>query len=146
MCKLMKLTVLCGVLFFFKQGIAISQTSESKKLEEYREYPHWIHMKEDSSVNYFEAVKAFDEFWKDRKAPIEDDATGEAEKDKEKEWTLARRILHTKEYKLEKESEAYRFEHKKFKHWQLTVEPYVQPDGRILTSDEQLEIWKTQRK
>ncbi len=141
---LAKLHLFVLVLLFFSTGMASGQSNERKKLKDYRDNPRWIQMKEDSTVNYFDAVKAFDEFWKDRKAPVEDDVIGEEQK--EKEWTRVKKILNSKEYKKEKESEEYRFEHKKFKYWQLSVEPYVQPDGRILSSEEQLEIWKTQRK
>jgi hypothetical protein len=124
-----------------------SVRKEKKKLNLYTKEPVWVNMMDDPSVNYFEAEKAFKAFWKDRKVPIEDDIVidGKVMKEHEEDRSIIGKILHAKEEKQEKELEQYRFEHKRFKHWQLTVEPYVQEDGRILSNEEILEIWKQQR-
>ena len=136
--QLRKVQLLSVFLLCTSQGWA--QNDADKR--DYKKNPYWVEMMDDSTVNYFEAKKAFQEFWLDRKPPVEDDV---AEGNKKQEWTRLRRILNNKEYKEEQETEAYRFEYKKFKHWQLMVEPYVQADGRILSTQEQLEIWKKQR-
>ena len=115
------------------------------KKQDYHKHPHWIKMIADTSVNYFQAVTAFREFWKDRKIPVEDDVIVDGKPPKEEKWTALRKLLHHKEYKDEKTAEQYSFEYKRFKHWQLMVEPFVQPDGRILSAEEQLEIWKHAR-
>ena len=39
-------------------------------------YPYWIAMMNDSTVNYYDAVNAFDIYWKNRVKPTEDN--GEA--------------------------------------------------------------------
>ena len=39
-------------------------------------YPYWIEMMNDSTVNYYDAVNAFDIYWKNRVKPTEDN--GEA--------------------------------------------------------------------
>jgi hypothetical protein len=122
-----------------------AQEKKSNPAPDYKNHPHWVQMMGDSSVNYFEAVKAFNEFWKDRKEPVEDDVIVDGKPQEEEEWTAVRKLLHRKEYREEKIAEEYRFEHKKFKHWQLVVEPFVQPDGRILSAEERLEIWRQQR-
>ena len=98
-------------------------------------------MMDDSSVNYFEAVKAYDDFWANRKKPLEEDEII-GEKRKKSLWD---RIFASREEKQEVEANKYKFECKKFEHWKFVMQPYVQPDGRILSTDEQLEIWKNQR-
>ena len=40
------------------------QKTNIKKLN-YHKHPYWIKMITDSTVNYFQAVTAFREFWKD---------------------------------------------------------------------------------
>jgi hypothetical protein len=119
--------------FSFSQG--------SQPAKDYSKYPYWIEMMDDSTVNYFEAVKAYDEFWANRKKPREEDEII-GEKKKKSLWD---RIFSTKAEKQEAESNKYKFLCKKFEHWKFTVQPYVQPDGRILSTGEQLELWKKQR-
>jgi hypothetical protein len=144
------LLFLCTIVFAYGQDRHHSKDSirhEKKKLKHYAKEPVWVDMMEDPSVNYFEADKAFKTFWKDRKAPVENDIIIDGKEMKEHNEDRSRlgQILHAEEDKEEKELEEYRFEHKKFKHWQMMVEPYVQEDGRILSNEEILEIWKQQR-
>ncbi|MFI5218788.1 MAG: hypothetical protein ACHQNT_04805 [Bacteroidia bacterium] len=127
--------------------LSFSQNAKSSK--EYSKYPFWIEMIEDPSVNYFEAVKAYDEFWANRKKPKEEDEiigekfySSTAEKKKKSLWD---RLFVTREEKQEAEANKYKFDCKKFEHWKFVMQPYVQPDGRILSTDEQLELWKKQR-
>ena len=98
-------------------------------------------MIDDSTVNYFEAVKAYDDFWVNRKKPLEEDEII-GEKRKKSLWD---RIFTSREERQEEEANKYKFECKKFEHWKFIMQPYVQPDGRILSTDAQLEIWKNQR-
>jgi hypothetical protein len=140
------LTSIIVLVIILCASSAWSQDNNSGKQKDYKKNPHWIKMMEDPAVNYFEAQKAFNEFWGDRKAPVEDDVIGaNGEPEHKEEKTFLYKVFHARELKEEKETEEYRFEHKRFKHWMLMVEPFVQPDGRILSEEEQLEIWKTQR-
>jgi hypothetical protein len=140
----MKTIVIAMCLVSSCLALKAQQKTNMQKLN-YHKHPYWIQMVADSSVNYFEAVKAFGEFWKKRKVPVENDAIIDGKSPQEEKWTTLRKLLHHKEYKDEKTAEQYSFEYKRFKHWQIMVEPFVQPDGRILSADEQLEIWKHQR-
>lgn len=118
-----------------------SFSQNSKPAKDYSKHPYWIEMMDDSTVNYFEAVKAYDEFWANRKKPREEDEII-GEKRKKSLWD---RIFSTREEKQEAEANKYKFLCKKFEHWKFIVQPYVQPDGRILSTEEQLELWKKQR-
>lgn len=97
--------------------------------------PGWIRMMNDSTVNYFTAVKAFNDFWKGKEKPVEEDETFAANAKKEKRRSPK-----------EKDAEKYAFEYKKFLNWQRSVLPYVQPDGRILTPQQRLKIFYEEKK
>jgi len=86
--------------------------------KDYATYPYWIRMMKDTNTNYFEAVKAFNMYWKGREKPEEENekfANAGNEADKEKSKNIP-----------------YSFEYKKFKNWQMLTKPYVQNDGSIL--------------
>ncbi len=118
---------------------AFTQTPGDKMLQK---EPYWIVMINDSTTNYFEAVHAFNQYWSVRPAPIEEDAIlSEGEEHANKEGFFDRLII-TKEEKAEMESQKYAFEYKRFKQWQLRVEPWVREDGSIASPSEQLHIWE----
>ena len=140
-------------LLIFILLVAASTFSFSQQTKpvskEYSKFPYWVEMMDDPNVNYFEAVKAYDEFLLKRKKPKEEDEiigekfySSEAEKKKRSLWD---RIFASREDKADAETAKYKFLCKKFEHWKFVVQPYVQPDGRILSTEEQLEIWKQQR-
>ncbi|WP_312900784.1 hypothetical protein [Chryseobacterium taichungense] len=97
------------------------------------EVPEWIKMMDDPNVNYYQAVKNFDDYWKDKKKPVEEKEIFEEKKSK------------IREYKNE-EAPKYAFEYKKFMHWKIKILPFVQDNGRILTKNERMEIWEKERK
>jgi len=51
-------------LFVFSNSFA--QNNNSNPNKNYAEYPYWIEMMQDRSVNFYETQKAFNEYWKDR--------------------------------------------------------------------------------
>lgn len=100
----------------------------------------------DTSTNYFEAVYAFDQYWSVRPKPVEEEEIlGEGESHKEREGFFDR-LITTKKEKREKESQQYAFDYKRFKQWQLRVEPWVRPDGSIAGPAEQLKILESLEK
>jgi hypothetical protein len=74
-------------------------------------------MMNDSNVNYFEAVKAFDSYWKVHERPQPEDERFEKAANGEK---------------AQGKNIPYSLEYKKFKRWQMEMKPYVQEDGHIL--------------
>ncbi len=112
---------------------AYAQTSESKPPVDYAASPVWITMMNDTNANYFEVVKAYDAFWKDRVKPeseeeMQDAAkSGHADKDNDPHGAPLNQ---------------YAFECKKYEHWLQEVQPYIQPNGHILTPHEQLLLWQ----
>ncbi len=133
------------ILFLLILGCTVNclaQTTASPKDKvNYKKYPYWIQMMDDPNVNYFEAVKAFDEFWKDREEPEEEDEKHSSEKEK----SIFKKIFIS-EKKEKEENYRYVIQFKKFKQWKRDAQPYVQSDGSILSKGEQMKIWEESRK
>ncbi|MBA3680264.1 MAG: hypothetical protein H0W73_03615 [Bacteroidetes bacterium] len=131
---------LLTLCLFFCIGFIAAQKNNSKN---YKKNPVWIDMIKDPNVNYFEAINAYETFWKNKKKPLEEDeligqTKGEASKEEKME---SRREMREK--RREKEMyKKYGLECKKFEHWKLQVKPYVQADGHILSKEEQLKMWE----
>ncbi|MDF2188398.1 hypothetical protein [Paraflavitalea sp. CAU 1676] len=107
-----------------------AQQPDSTKL------PNWVKMMDDPKVNYFEAVKAFETYWKDKTKPVE-------EKEVFSNYTQKKVVTIRK---TEREAKEYAFEYKKFLFWQQQTLPYVQPDGSILSTEERLRIFEQEKK
>jgi len=89
---------------------------------------------DDSTVNYKLAVKAFNDYWKNKEKPAEEEEIFEAKAKKIKSDPKGT------------ETQKYAFEYKRFLNWQRSVLPFVQPDGRILTKAERLKIFEEEKK
>lgn len=126
-------------------NISVLYSQEQKKIN-YAKKPYWIDMMKDPKANYYETVKAYDLFWENRKKPKEeDDIIGQSKTTDEKRNFLGR-WFKSKEERDEADIKKYALDVKKFKHWKLKVEPYVQEDGTILDADARLKIWQEQQK
>jgi hypothetical protein len=95
--------------------------------------PDGFKMMNDPHVNYYEAVREFNEFWKDKEKPLEEKEIFNA-----KEKTKSVR-------KVSPEIQQLSFEYKKFLHWKRKVEPFVKEDGSIPSSEEMLKIWEQEK-
>ncbi len=108
------LLFICTVLsFIFLIGNVSAQKSETK---DYAAHPYWIAMMKDTNTNYFEAIKAFNGYWKGREKP---------ESENEKFNRAGKEDVKSKNI-------PYSFEYRKFQRWEMQMKPYVQTDGRIL--------------
>ena len=114
---------------------------KSKSLN-YSKHPYWIEMMNDPNVNYFEAIKAYDEFWTKHKKPTEENDIIGQEKSGSKKQTLLQKWFKSREERDEEEVRKYTLDVKKFEHWKMQVKPYVQADGHIISKEEQLKMWE----
>jgi hypothetical protein len=121
-------------------GFSYAQHDQRKM--NYRKEPHWIYMMNNPSVNYFEAVRAFELFWKDKPVPLEEEEWEIAGIEKQKAFSLLR--FRSKERK-EEEGNQYLVEYRQFKMWQRSVQAYLKPDGTLLSMEERLSLWKKLR-
>lgn len=127
--------------------LALSIPAQTKlKDSDYKKRAYWIEMIKDPHVNYFEAVKAYDLFWKGKPQPKdEDQLIGEGEDREEKKGGRKRRREIREEREEKEMRQKYGLDCKKFAHWKMMVQPYIQPDGHILSKEEQLKIYEQQR-
>ncbi len=114
----------------------------------YSQHPVWIDMMNDPAANYFETLKAFREFWKDRVLPKEPFETEEMESF-EKEVGLEdvtesaeekRREEKRKTKRKDQSSSLYASEVRAFKGWMQGVKPWVRADGSIVSPAERQAI------
>ncbi|MBK7763830.1 MAG: hypothetical protein IPI46_10740 [Bacteroidetes bacterium] len=101
----------------------------------------WIQIMQQDGGNYFEALKSFEAFWDNKQKPVQEDELFSASTS-EKE---SPDFVKNKQADPNSDAAKYAFEYKKFKYWQAKVLPFVQADGRILTKQEQLDIWQQSR-
>lgn len=97
--------------------------------------PKWVTMMNDPDVNYYEAVREFDDFWKNKEKPIEED---DVFSDKENNRST-KKVTGPDAVK-------YRFEYKKFLNWKRENAAYVKADGHILSAEEKLHLFEEERK
>jgi hypothetical protein len=104
--------------------------------------PSWITMMEDPDVNYFEAVKSFNDYWKNKEKPVEEGEMFESVGNKQKEEAINRKKARLR---ANEPAHLYAFEYKRFIWWMREMEPFVQPDGHIKGMNERLNEWRVQK-
>lgn len=134
------------LLFILVFGNLTIKAQTPKKNLNYSKHPCWIEMMNDPTINYFETLNAYNLFWEKRKQPKEEDDVIGQSKTAEAKKNFLQRWFKSKEEREEEEIKKYAFDVKKFKHWKIVTEPYVQEDGRILSADERLKLWQEQHK
>ena len=114
--------------------------------------PIWVQMMSDENVNYFEAVEAFNSYFKTHPMPdleVEEELMGgdlKANEDYEKEMKRDNKsTLTEQERKSMVEREQMNYQVKRFRNWMKESKPFVQADGHILTGSERAAIWQKQQ-
>lgn len=126
-------------------AVAIAQSKQQKV--NYGKNPVWIQMMDDTAANYFETVKAFREYFKDRPLPKEPFEV-EGEDDFEKEVGLeeneggkkSKRELRREARKRNPKEPDYAAEVRAFRGWFYRIKPWVREDGSIIGPKEQQAI------
>jgi hypothetical protein len=89
--------------------------------------PIWYTMMQDPKVNYHAAVKAYKDYWKDKKTPPNKDLRRTEEyKTYFSKMTVAERQEYERVFLL----------HKEFKYWMQNEEAWVQADGTLMPQAE----------
>ena len=105
--------------------------------------PLWVKMMEDPNVNYYKAVKEYENFWKGKEKTLDEEHLMNKGTEPVKEHI---RALSKKEIRQQRLMDYYRYECKRFENWEFVNKPYVQSDGHILTADERLKLWQQTKK
>ena len=133
---------------------SFAQTSD------YKNNPEWIKMIDNPASNYFEAIKAYETYWKYHEKPEGEEEKMEInnnhssgkisdqEKEEAEEKQRADSIkVFTQQELLELENKREMiYQCKRFQSWILEVKSFVQNDGRILNQKERLDIYNKQQK
>lgn len=120
-------TIFCLAFAGFARAQYSSMTQEDEK-------PLWIQLIDKSDPNYLEARKAFDTYWKGKELPLESENEGKDFED-----------IGFADADMKYNAEMV-FYYKKFREWERRVLPFVDFNtGKILNTDEQLNIWKKNR-
>ena len=112
----------------------------------YKKNPVWIQMMNDTSANYYETIKAFREYFRDRllpKEPLEKDGADSFEKAiglEENEGEIYKDKDKDKDKRKRKNEPALSAEVRAFKGWFYSIQPWVLDDGRIVGPIEQQAI------
>ena len=137
----MKKLLLLG-LFLVSFTVASAQTTDNKSQKYYANNPVWIQLMKSPNVNFFEVNAAFEQYWAKREKPeLENEEAGEH---KEEERSFISKVFKS-DKKEQAERNEYAFAYKQYLKWRIEVEPFVQPDGRILSAEEQHEVWEKSR-
>lgn len=152
------------ILILLANGIFSASTAQTAKGSDYPLNPVWVQMMSDPNVNYYVAVKTYEDYWKDKKKPnaeseemeqmakknhsgkMSDKERKELDKEeREHKRELARESKKTLTEADMKQLEWKRemtYQCKRFEDWMRTVKPFVQNDGRILTEEERMKIYE----
>jgi hypothetical protein len=132
--KILLLLILCCLMSKF------STAQESVNNKKYEQNPVWIQMMDDSTANYFEAITAYDIYWKKHEKPIDEE--GELMNDEKGfDWNKIFFWRKNKEAREMQQRNWLRYQCKRFEWWKKENLTYVQPDGRILTMQERVRIF-----
>jgi hypothetical protein len=119
-------------------SMAVYGQSGKYQVKDYPNKPVWIDMIRDTTVNYFETEKAFNTYFQYHEKP-----GGEEEETKEREWLKTHRS--DRDERAFHEKNELRMDVKKYERWKQKMQPYIQPDGTILTPSQRLQIWQSQK-
>jgi flagellar biosynthesis protein FliP len=111
-----------------------------------QELPSWVAMIDNSNVNYFVAVKTFNDFWKGKIKPIEEMDIKDMEALTDEEKAARKNYFENLTQSQRAEFDILQYHYKRFKQWKKDVLQYVQEDGRILSLEERMAIWEKQQK
>ena len=138
-------TFLCLGVTGFNTSAQTNSVKNNNRLSE------WILMIDNPTVNYYEAIKVYDNYWKNREKPHELENETMNNSQQLKEYKREHKhdgenvVLSDKEKKELQEKEQIIYQIKRFENWRLTVKPFVQEDGRILSQTEIDAIWQKQQ-
>lgn len=127
--------------------VTISQAQNKSTNVKSEKKPDWILMMDDPNANFFETVKAFRNYYKDRPLPKEPNEV-EGEDDFEKQVGLeesngkkkSQRELEREARKAGPNDIIYSAEVRAFRGWFYSVQPWVRTDGSIISKEEQQAI------
>lgn len=144
-----KILLSCLLLIFWASGL---WAQIDTVVEKANNLPAWVQMMNDENTNYYEAVKAFEDYFKTHTMPgeeVEEELMGgadEAKENYEREMKEENKEITTAQQRKELvEREQLSYQVKRFRNWMQEMKAFVQEDGHILSSEERVRIWQQQQ-
>ena len=143
-----KIAIIAIILIFF--SVKIQAQDKPRKIN-YEKEPAWITMMDDPNANYFETIKAFKKYYKERPLPKEPNEA-EGGDSFEKEIGLeenngkkkSQRELNREARRVNPNEINYAGEVRAFRAWFYSIKPWVRADGSIVSPAEQQAIVEEQ--
>jgi hypothetical protein len=142
-----KISYIFILVLFLSLAVGAQNTTKKYSTRKLKKEPHWIEMMNNPNANYYETIRAFRLYWKDRVLPREPfeiegmdsferevGLIDENESEKEREREERRRA------KQNKKRIDYSAEVRAFKGWLQDVKPWVREDGSIMTEQQRQAI------
>jgi hypothetical protein len=138
-------------LALFAALAMLSSTLYAQQAPAGMETPRWVYMMEDPNVNFFDAIKEYQAYWKTHTKPVSESELFEKENKRPKEERQAEAEREQERLqKLGKElsgaeleqTEYLKYQSKRFDKWVIEVKPWVQENGHILSYEERRAIWE----
>ena len=154
MSKRISLLAFIQVISCFFLSLFFTQSLFAQTSDHTNDLPNWVAMIDDPNVNYYNALKTYDEYWKTHIKPNNEEEEMAAEKEgfREHEREVKKeikkdsnRVFTEEEIKQMNESNLMKYHVKRFEQWKREVKPFVQEDGRVLSDKERMEIWEKQQ-
>ncbi len=113
--------------------VQLAQAQIQHTDKEYARTPYWIDMIKDTSVNFFEAERAYKIYFQHHERP-------EGEQEDIGEHKKREKYPSKREQKEMQRENRMRMEVKRYEHWRDMIRPYVQADGSIPGPTKRLQI------
>lgn len=144
--KIMLVTIL---LMFF--SVKIQAQDKPRKIN-YEKEPAWITMMDDPKANYYETIKAFKKYYRERPLPEEPKELAEGDSfekeiglEEENGKKKSKRELKREARRANPNEPNYAGEVRAFRAWFYSIKPWVREDGSIVSQAEQQAIIEKQQ-
>lgn len=110
--------------------------------------PDWVKMMENPNANFFKVISAYETYWRTHTKPLDEEAMM-GEEEGEREENEIKRENEKKRLSTMNDQQRYwyetmKYQCKRYEDWKRESEPWVQPDGHILTLQERMEMNRKQ--
>lgn len=139
-----KITLIAILALCFSLQI---QAQETKRKVNYEKEPAWIKMMDDPNANYYETIKAFKKYYRERPLPEEPNELSEGDTfeveiglEEENGKKKSKRELEREARRIDPKEPNYAAEVRAFRAWYYSVKPWVREDGSIVSQADQQAI------
>ncbi len=146
-----KKSTLLIILLILLSLKCVAQEKKPRKIN-YEKEPAWITMMDDPNANYYETIKAFKKYYKERPFPEEPKEMSEGDSfekeiglEEENGGKKSKRELKREARRINPNEPNYSGEVRAFRAWYYSIKPWVREDGSIISQEERQAIVEKQQ-